>query len=147
MCHFSAKFWHYLWKFVTCSVSRDKALLCYIVALLHTTSSKFWCLSRLLFVTKYYQQHFSQHPRQAKCTAVPLQIVELSHSHTAWLLVDTKSKIPLLNHQNRIETTVSTHTRKRQHKRLRIASVSSNIFEATSVRRGRPLCHGHPLRP
>jgi len=47
-----------------------------------------------------------------------------------WLLVDTKSKIPLLNHQNRIETTVSTHARKRQHKRLRIASVSSNIFEA-----------------
>jgi len=45
-------------------------------------------------------------------------------------LVDTKSKIPLLNHQNRIETTVSTHTRKRQHKRLRIVSVSSNIFEA-----------------
>jgi len=63
-------------------------------------------------------------------TAVPLQIVELSHSHTTWLLVGTKSKIPLLNHQNRIETTVSTHTRKRQRKRLRIASVSSNIFEA-----------------
>ena len=36
---------------------------------------------------------------------------------------------PLLNHQSRIETTVSTHTRKRQHKRLRIASASSNIFE------------------
>jgi len=36
------------------------------------------------------------------------------------LLVDTKSKIPLLNHQNRIETTVPTHIR------LRIASVSSN---------------------
>ena len=90
-----------------------KALLCYIVALLHTTSSKFWCLSRLLFVTKYYQQQFSQHRRQAKCTAVPLKIVELSHSHATWLLVDTKSKIPLLNHQNRIETTVSTHTRKR----------------------------------
>jgi len=35
-----------------------KALLSYIVALLHTTSSKFWCLSRLLFVTKYYQQNF-----------------------------------------------------------------------------------------
>jgi len=60
--------------------------------------------------------------RKAKCTAVPLQIVELSHSHASWLLVDTKIKIPLLNHQNRIETTVST--------RLRIASVSSNIFEA-----------------
>ena len=98
-----------------------------MVALLHTTSSKFWCLSRLLFVTKYYQQHFSQHRRQAKCTAAPLQIVELSHSHTTWLLVDTKSKIPLLNHQNRIETTVSTHTRKRQHKHLRIASVLSNL--------------------
>jgi len=41
-----------------------------------------------------------------------------------------KSKILLLNQQNRIETTVSTHTRKRQHTRLRIASVSSNIFEA-----------------
>jgi len=107
-----------------------KALLCYIVALLHTTSSKFWCLHRLLFVTKYYQQHFSQHRRQAKCTAVPLQIVALSHSHATWLLVDAKSKIPLLNHQNRIETTVSTHTRKRQHKRLRIASVSSNTLEA-----------------
>jgi len=91
---------------------------------------KILCLSRLLFVMKYYQQHFSQHRRQAKCTAVPLQIVELSHSHTTWLLVDTKSKIPLLNHQNRIETTVSTHNRKRQHKRLLIASVSSNIFEA-----------------
>ena len=50
--------------------------------------------------------------------------------HATWLLVDTKSKIPLLNRQNRIETTVSTHTRKRQHKRLQIASVSSNIFEA-----------------
>jgi len=107
-----------------------KALLCYIVALLHTTSSKFWCLSRLLFVTKNYQQHFSQHHRQAKCTAVQLQIVELSHSHATWLLVDTKGKIPLLNHQNRIEPTVSTHTRKRQHKRLRIAGVSSKIFEA-----------------
>ena len=83
-----------------------------------------------LLVTKYYQQHFSQHRRQAKCTAVPLQIVELSHSRATWLLVDTKSKTPLLNHQNRIETTVSTHTHKRQHKRLRIASVSSNIFEA-----------------
>jgi len=116
-----------------CSVSLDivsKALLCYIVELLHTTSSKFWCLNRLLFVTKYYQQHFAQHRRQAKCTAVPLQIVELSHSHATWLLVDTKSKIPLLDHQNRIETTVSTHTRKRQHKRLRIPSISSNIFEA-----------------
>jgi len=79
---------------------------------------------------KYYQQHFSQHRRQAKCTAVPLQIVELSHSHATWLLVDAKSKIPWLNHQSRIETTVSTHTRKRQHKRLRFASVSSNIFEA-----------------
>ena len=77
-------------------------LLCYIVALLHTTSSKFWCLSRLLFVTKYYQQDFSQHRRQAKCTEVLLQIVELFHSHTTWLLVDTKSKIPLLNHQNRV---------------------------------------------
>jgi len=107
-----------------------KALLCCMVALLHTTSSKFWCLSLLLFVTKYYQQHFSQHRRQAKCTAVPLQIVELSHSHATWLLDDTKSKIPLLNHQSRIETTVSTHTRKRQRKRLRIASVSSSIFEA-----------------
>ena len=61
---------------------------------------------------------------------LPLQIVELSHSHATWLLVDTKSKLPLLNHQNRIEATVSTHTCKRQHKRLRIASVSSNIFEA-----------------
>jgi len=71
----------------------------------------------------------SQHRRQAKCTAVPQQIVELSHSHATWLLVDTKSKIPLLNHQNRIERTVSTHTRKRQHKRLQIASASSNIFE------------------
>jgi len=107
-----------------------KALLCYTIALLHTTSSKFWCRSRLLFVTKYHQQHFSQHRRHAKCTAVTLQIVDLSHSHATWLLVDTKSKIPLLNHQNRIETTVSTHTRKRQHKRLRIASVSYNIFEA-----------------
>ena len=46
------------------------------------------------------------------------------------VVVDTKSKIPLLNHQNRIETTVSTHTRKRQQKCLRIATVSSNIFEA-----------------
>jgi len=100
-----------------------KALLCYIVALLHTTSSKFWCLSRLLYATKYDQQRFSQHPRQAKCTAVPLQIVELSHSHATWLLVDTKTKIPLLNHQNIIEATVSTHTRQRQHRRLRIASV------------------------
>jgi len=70
--------------------------------------------------------HFSQHRRQAKCTAVPLQIAELSHSHTTWLLVNTKSKIPLLNHQDRIETRVSTHTRKRQYKRLRIASVSSS---------------------
>ena len=108
----------------------QKHSLCYIVALLHTTSSKFWCLSRLLCVTKYYQQHFSQHGRQAKCTAVPLQIVELSHSHATWLLIDTKSKIPLLNHQNRIETTVSTQAHKRHHKRLRIASVLSNIFEA-----------------
>ena len=83
-----------------------------------------------IIVTKYYQQLFSQHRRQAKCTAVPLQIVELSHSHATWLLVETKSKIPLLNHQKIIETTVSTHTGKRQHKRLRIASVSSNIFEA-----------------
>jgi len=41
-------------------------------------------------------EHFSQHRRQAQCTAVPLQIVELSHSHATWLLVDTKSKIPLL---------------------------------------------------
>jgi len=115
------------------SVSGDivfKSILCYVVALLRTTSSKFWCLSRLLFVTKYYQQHFSQHRKQAKCTAVPPQSVELSHSHATWLLVDTKSKIPLLNHQNIIETTVSTHTRKRQHKRLRTAGVSSNIFEA-----------------
>ena len=101
-----------------------------MVALLHTTSRKFWCLSRLLFVTKYYQQHFSQHRRQAKCTAVPLQIVESSQSHPTWLLVVTKSKIPLLNHQNGIETTVCTHTRERQHKRFRIASVTSNIFEA-----------------
>ena len=61
---------------------------------------------------------------------IPLQIVDLSHSHATWLLLDTKSKIPLLNHQNRIETTVSAHTRKRQHKRLRIASVPFNIFEA-----------------
>ena len=76
------------------------------------------------------QQHFSQHRRQAKCTAVPLHVVELSHSHTTWLLVDTKSKIPLLNHQKRMETTVSIHTRKRQDKSLPIASVSSNIFEA-----------------
>jgi len=105
-----------------------KALLCYIEALLHTTSIKFWCLNRLLFVTKYYQQHFSQHRRQAKCIAVPLQIVELSHIHATWLLVDTKSKIPLLNHQNKIEITVSTHTSKRQHKRLRIASVSSITY-------------------
>jgi len=37
---------------------------------------------------------------------------------------------PLLNHQNRIETTASTLPRKRQHKHLRTASVSSNIFEA-----------------
>jgi len=66
----------------------------------------------------------------SKCTAVPLQIVELSHSHATWLLVDTKSKIPFLNHQNRIEIRVCTHTRKRQHKHLRISSVSSNIFEA-----------------
>ena len=109
---------------------------CYI-ALLHTTS-KFWCLSRLLFVTKYYQQHFSQHRRQAKCTAVPLQIVELSNSHITWLLVDNKSKTPLLNRQNRIETTVSTHIRKRQHKRLRIASVSSNIFEAVVANKAYP---------
>ena len=109
------------------------------MALLHTTSSKIWCLSRLLFVTKYYQQHFSQHHRQAKCTAaVPLQIVELSHSHTTWLLVDTKTKIPLLNHQNRIETTLSTHTRKRQHKHLRIANVSSNIFEAVVANKASP---------
>jgi len=69
----------------------------------------------------------SQHRKKAKCTAVPLQIVELSQSHATWLLVDTKSKIPLLSHQNRIETTVSTHTRKRQHKHLRIASVSSRV--------------------
>ena len=107
-----------------------KSILCYVVALLRTTSSKFWCLSRLLFVTKYYQQHFSQHRRQEKRTAVPLQIVELSHSHATWLLIDTKSKIPLLNHQNRSKTTVSTNTRKRQHKCLRIVSVSSNILEA-----------------
>jgi len=110
-----------------------KALLCYTVALLYTTSSKFWCLSRLIFVTKYFQQHVSQHRRQAKCTEVPLQIVELSHSHTTWLFVDIKSKIPLLNYQNRIETTVSTHSRKRQHKRLRIACVSSNVFEAVAA--------------
>jgi len=58
-----------------------------------------------------------------------LQIVELSHSHATWLLVDTKSKIPLLNHHNRIETTVSTYARKRHHKRLRIASaVVLNLF-------------------
>jgi len=61
-------------------------MLLYIVALLHTTSIKFWCLNRLLFFTKYYQQHFSQHRRQAKCTAVQLQIVELSHNHATWLL-------------------------------------------------------------
>jgi len=118
-----------------------QVLICYTVALLQTTSSKFWCFIRLLFVTKYYQQHFSQHRRQAKCTAVPLQIVELSHSHAAWLLVDTKSKIPLLNHQNKFETTVSTHTRKRQHKRLRIASVSSNIFEAVVANEAQPTYH------
>jgi len=70
-----------------------KALLCYIVALLHTTSRKFWCLSRLLFITKYYQQHFYQHRRQAKCTAVPLQIVELSQGHATWLLVDTNMEV------------------------------------------------------
>jgi len=64
------------------------------------------------------------------CTAVPLQIVELSHSHATWLLIDTESKILLLNHQNRIQTTVSIHTRKMQHNRLQITSVSSNIFEA-----------------
>ena len=86
--------------------------------------------SGIICKLRHYQQHFSQHRRQAKCTAVPLQIVELSHSHATWLLVDNKSKIPLLNHQNSIEATVSTHTRKRQNKRLRIASVSSNIFEA-----------------
>ena len=56
-----------------------------------------------------------------------LKILTRSRSRRLRLLVDTKSKIPLLNHQNRIETTVSAHTRKRQHKRLRIASVSSNI--------------------
>jgi len=33
---------------------------------------------------KYYQQPFSQHRRQAKCPAVPLQIVELSHSHATY---------------------------------------------------------------
>jgi len=32
--------------------------------------------------------------------------------------------------KHNIETTVSTHNRKRQRKRLRIARVSSNIFEA-----------------
>jgi len=44
---------------------------------------------------------FSRHRTQTKCTTVPLQIVELSHSHTTWLLVDNKSKIPLLNNQNK----------------------------------------------
>jgi len=61
--------------------------------------------TNIINVTKHYQcQHFPQHRRQAKCTAVPLQIVELSHSHATWLLVVTKRKIPLLHHQNRIET-------------------------------------------
>ena len=69
------------------------------------------------------------------CSSLPVQIVELFHSHATWLLVHTKSKIPLLNHHNRIETTVSTHTRKRQQKRLRIASVSSNIFEAVVAKK------------
>ena len=106
--------------------------------IIHTTFSKIWCFSRLLFVTKFYQQHSSQHRRQAKCTAVPLQIVELSHSHATWLLVDIKSKIPLLNHQNRIETTVSTHTRKRHHKRLRIASVRAVGTALRTPGRGGP---------
>jgi len=39
----------------------------------------------------------------SKCTAVTLQVVELSHSHTTWLLVNTTSKVPLLNHHNRIK--------------------------------------------
>ena len=56
--------------------------------------------------------------------------IKTGPGHATWLLVDTKSKMPLLNQQKRIETTVSTHTRKRQNERLRIASVSSNIFEA-----------------
>jgi len=51
---------------------------------------QFWCLSRLLFVTKYYQQHFSQHRRQAKCTAVPLQIVEFSQPR--YVVVDRYQK-------------------------------------------------------
>ena len=50
-----------------------------------------------------------------------------------YMVVDTKSKIPLLNHQNKIETAVSTHTCKNQHKRLRIASVPSIIFEAVAA--------------
>jgi len=56
-----------------------------------------------------------------------------------------QNTVPLLNHQNRIETTVSTYTRKRQHKRLRIASVSSN----TGVSNTRAACgpREHFVRP
>ena len=42
-------------------------------------------------------------------------------------------KIPLLNHQNGVETTVSAHARKRQHKRLRIASVYKYVLSTMDV--------------
>ena len=54
----------------------------------------------------------------------------------------------LLNHKNRIETTVSTHTRKRQHKLLQIASVSSytGVSNIQPAGQNRPVARLNPAR-
>ena len=122
-----------------------KQLLRCIVALLHTTSSKFWRLSRLLFVTKHYQQHFSQLRRQAKCTAVPLPIVSLkiwllhllginseasyfSHSFLAWSNILWKTFSQLLLFCRRISSTLSLSS---------ITANTSNSFFCSSFETGR----------
>ena len=106
-----------------------KTLLCYTVALLHTTSSKLWCLSRY-----YLSQNIINSP------FLNMQTSKIHCSTKADRRIISQPRYTVVGRYQKQNTFVKslkqnsnsfyTHTRKRQHKRLRIASVSSNIFEA-----------------
>ena len=130
MWHFSAKFWHCLWKFVTCSVSRD--IVFKSTLMLHSSITSYHFQQILVSqsaiicheISSTARFSTSQTSKMHCSTTTDRRII----SQPRYMVVSRyqKQNTPLLKHQNRIETTVSTHTRKRQHKRLRIASVLSN---------------------
>jgi len=132
--HFSAKFWQCLWKFVTCSVSWDivfkstlmlyNSITSYHFQQILVSQSAIICheiLSTALFAASQTSKMHCSNTTDRRIISQPHYMVVGRYQKQ-----NTFVKPPKQNWNN----SFYTYARKRQHKRLRTASVSSNIFEA-----------------